>query len=224
MDQQETKSGTVGAVTQPLLKVGQAFALNIAPGASTQVNANGTNAYLIVATQQVNLRARRKTSVQAYSLYAQGTGFEETEFSSVEVQNPNATSVNVLLWVGTSNFIDKRLILNTQTIQQVACPTYQTASSAAAVAFNDLSGGSFTDINDKKWLAISRISIIICNVDSGVTLLLQKAGSAVANGPAVAAIYPLTSLNYPASGNYSLSVGGGNINAIASEIYLAFPA
>lgn len=207
-----------------LQKVGQAFPLNIPAGQSVQVNANGTNAYLIVSTAPVNLRARRQQSVQAYSLYAQGTGFEQTEFSSVEIQNPNSAAVVCLLWVGTSNFIDKRLILNTQTIQQVAFPTYKTANSAAAVAINDLSGGPFTDINGNKWLAISRVAIIVCNVDTGVTLLLQKSGAATSSGPAVAAIYPLTSLNLPVSGNYSLSVGGGNINVIVSEIYLAIPA
>jgi hypothetical protein len=53
---------------------------------------------------------------------------------------------------------------------------------------------------------------------------LQLANATTSSGRAVAAIYPQTSLNLPVSGNYTMSVGGGNINVVASEIYSAIPA
>jgi len=74
---------------------------------------------------------------------------------------------------------------------------------------------------DNKWYAVNRVAILIFNPDAGVTLLLQKAGSVVANGPAIGIIYPTTSLRVDASGNYCLQLGGANINAVVSEIYNA---
>ena len=168
------------------------------------------------------MRARSKLGVQAYSLYTQGTGFENTEFTSVEVQNPTAAPVVVSVWVGRSNFIDRRLILASQATPQVANPTNPTVS-ATTVNINDLSGGSFTDINGKSWLAISRVLILISNLDSGVVLLVQKTGG-TGSSAAILAVQPLTDRAIPVSGNYTLNNGGAAVNAIVSEIYLAIPA
>ena len=203
-------------------KVGQVNNYSIPAGKSVQINQDGTNAYLLVATAAVNMRARSKLGVQAYSLYTQGTGFENTEFTSVEVQNPTAAAVVVSVWVGRSNFIDRRLILASQATPQVANPTNPTVS-ATTVNINDLSGGSFTDINGNSWLAISRVLILISNLDSGVVLLVQKTGG-TGSSAAILAVQPLTDRAIPVSGNYTLNNGGAAVNAIVSEIYLAIPA
>jgi hypothetical protein len=65
---------------------------------------------------------------------------------------------------------------------------------------------------------------MISNTDTGVTLLLQESGSVVANGPAILAIPPETSIRYDTSGDYSLNNGGAVINAIVSEIYSVIAA
>jgi hypothetical protein len=127
------------------------------------------------------------------------------------------------LHVGFQGFIDNKLIIADTLYPNVVRPTYPTPNAAAIVEIDDISGEAFTDINGGEWYALNRLAIIICNTDNGVTLLLQKADSIVANGPAIAAIQPTFSLNYPASGDYVLHLGGANINAIVSEIYRAIP-
>lgn len=205
-----------------LRKVGQVFNQSIPAGKSLQINADGTNAYLIVATAAVQMRARTKTSAQAYSVFSQGTGFKDTEFTSVEILNPTAAAVVISVWVGRASFDDHRLILASQSTPQVAFPT-NPAVSATTVNINDLSGGPFTDINGGKWLAIARVMILISNLDSGAALLVQKTGGTGAS-PAILAVQPLTDRAIPVSGNYTLNNGGAAVNAIVSEIYLAIPA
>jgi hypothetical protein len=206
-------------------KVGQVSNLAIAAGTSQQLNIDGTNCYLLLATSPVNMRARDKVSVQAYSSYTQGTGFEASEFTSVDIQNLNTFDVVVSVWIGRSAFIDKRLILANQETPNVANPTYPDPGSAPAtnVDIDDLSGQPFTDIDGNKWLALYRVMILISNLDSGVVLLVQKSGGTGAS-PAILAVQPLTDRAIPVSGNYTVNNGGGNLNCIVSEIYAAIPA
>ena len=203
-------------------KVGQINNLPVKAGASLQVNQNGTNAYLVIATGAVNMRGRTQRSAQAYSLFYQGTGIKDTEFSSIEVQNPNAFDVVISLWVGHAAFDDKRLILNQTATPNVAFSTNPTIA-ATNVNIVDKSGGGFTDINGNKWLALYRVLILISNLDAGVVLLVQKTGGTGASA-AILAVQPLTDRAIPVSGNYTLNNGGGVVNAIVSEIYAAIPA
>jgi hypothetical protein len=213
-DQSQTIPARVGNLTNVPIAVGQ----------STTISGYGQMVYIVIATAPVNVRTRGSKGTSSYSLLTQGTGINDTEFDVVDLQNPNAVPIVVQVWTGLSKFIDNRLILANQQIPQVAFPTAPTANSLTHIAINDLSGGAFTDINGVNWLALQRLAIIVCNVDSGATFLLQAAGAATATGPAVAAVYPLTSLNLPVSGDYSMDVGGGTINVIVSEIYLAILA
>jgi len=205
-------------------KIGQINNLSIPAGQSVQVNQNGSNAYFVVATGAVNLRARTHLSAQAYSLFYQGTGIRDTEFSSVEVQNPNAFSVVISLWVGHAAFDDKRLILNQTATPSVANPTYPDPGSAPStnVDIADLSGGPFTDINGNLWLALYRVMILISNLDAGVVLLVQKSGGTGAS-PAILAVQPLTDRAIPVSGDYTINNGGANLNCIISELYASIP-
>ena len=204
-------------------KVGQLTAVPIAAGSSTTIAGYGTMAYLVISTAPVNVRTRGSKGTSAYTLLTQGTGVRDVEFDQVDLQNPNSVPIVVQIWTGNANFIDNRLIIANQSIPQVVFPTYPTANAAASVNFVDRSGTNITDINGGLWVALYRVAIIVCNVDGGTTFLLQKAGAATASGPAVAAIYPFTSLNLPIAGNYTINVGGANINVIASEIYSAIP-
>lgn len=196
----------------------------IVPASGTvPVPAAGTQFYVTVATAEISVRP----SGGVFNPYAQGTGLQLEEinaFELLEVKNENAFPVVFQLFVGFDQYIDNRLILNITGQKVVMRPTYDTASTAAIVDIDDISGQPFTDINGNNFYAMAREAIYVFNPDAGVTLLLQKAGSVVSNGPAVAIIYPLTTLRLPVSGNYRLNVGGGNINAIVSEGYEALPA
>lgn len=196
---------------------------NIVPAGSTVAfPCSGTQFYFRTLTAQIAARPNRG----AFSDFNQGEGLnldEADAFSLIEIRNDNAFPVVFEMHVGFQGFIDNKLIIADTLYPNVVRPTYPTPNAAATVDINDISGQAFTDINGNEWYALNRLAIIICNTDSGVTLLLQESGSVVANGPAIAAIQPLFSLNYPASGDYSLSVGGANINAIVSEIYRAIP-
>lgn len=199
------------------------FVSNLIPaGGTLPIPVAGTSFYVTVATAPFNIRP----SGGVFNTYDVGTGLDLEEinsFSLLEVNNPNAFPVVFQLFVGFDKFIDKRLILSQTNLNVVAKPTYDTPNSAAAVAINDISGQAFTDINGNEWYAIQRVAIIISNMDGGVDLLLQESGSVVANGPAIAGIFAKTSLRLDVSGDYSLSVGGGNINAVVSELYQAIP-
>lgn len=197
---------------------------NVVPaGSSVPFPATGNTFYLLAASAPLQIRP----SGGSFAEYRTGTGLDivgENAFSQLELKNTTANPISFSLFVGFDGFIDNRVIVAGDISQQVAYPTYKQASTAAAVAINDLSGQKFTDVNGGQWYALNRVAIIVSNIDSGVTLLLQKAGSSTASGDSICGIFPLTSLNYPVSGNYSLSVGGGMINAIVSEIYNAIPA
>ena len=205
-----------------LQKVGQVTNLSVPANTSVQINQDGTNAYIVVCSSgTIQMRARTKTSAQAYSTYGAGQGFKDTEFSSVELFNPSSVPVAVSVWVGRASFDDHRLILANQSTPSVAFPTNPTPS-ATSVNIVDLSGGPFTDINGNNWLALYRIMILISNLDSGAVLLVQKTGG-TGSSPAILAVQPLTDRAIPLSGNFTLNNGGAAVNAIVSEIYAAIP-
>lgn len=200
---------------------------SIAAGAVVPFPISGTEFYVTVCTAPINIRPNAGGSSGSFNSYGQGTGLKvalENAFDTIEIANPNAFPVTFQIFVGFDEYVDKRLYLASVLTPQVAFPTYPTAAAATGVNITDISGNAFTDINGGKWFAISRTSILISNIDAGVTLLVQKAGSVVANGPAIAFVPPLTAIELNVSGNYRLSVGGGNVNAIVSEIYTALAA
>lgn len=198
------------------------IATSIAAGATIPFAVAGTQFYLAAASAAVNIRQHGGEFVS----YVQGTGLQVKQgkaFDSMEVSNPHAFPVVIQLFVGFDGFIDNRVFNVSQTTPSVAFPTYKTATSAPAVAITDLSGQGFFDINGVAWLALARIAIVISNLDTGVTVLVQATGALTSSGPAIAAVFPLTSWVEGLSGNYSLNVGGGNINCLVHEIYQAIP-
>lgn len=204
-------------------KTSQRFTNVVPAGASLPLSCSGRFFYLLNTSGPLQIRPRNG----AFQEYNQGTGleieYEENAFDLLEIKNNSSNPVAFEIFVGWDSFIDKRLILSMSSTPFIVRPTYQEASSAALVDIDDISGTSFTDINGGEWYALYRVAIIISNVDTGVTLLLQKADSVVSNGPAVAAIFPSTSIRYDASGDYRLHLGGANINALVSEIYASIP-
>ncbi len=209
----------------PLTPVGRSsqFIRNVVPaGQSVPFPAAGTSFYVTQASSPLLI----KPSGGSFNRYDVGTGLEMANvnaFSTLEVKNDTAGAIAFEIFVGFDGFIDNRVIIAQSLQTMVAFPTYKTASSAAVVNITDLTGTKFQDINGNYWYAIGREAIYVFNPDAGVTLLLQLATATTASGFAVGVIYPQTSLRYGCAGNYRLSVGGGNINAIVSEIYYAIP-
>lgn len=207
-------------------KASQVITNVVAANSTLPLMVSGSEYYVIVASAPIQLRPSAAGSVGFFDSHTPGTGKvlgELNAFDMLEVKNENAFAVIFQIFVGWDEYIDKRLILANQSTPQVAYPTYTTPSSAALVDITDRAGQAFTDINGGRWYALNRVAIIISNTDSGVTLLVQRAATVVANGPAIAAVQPLTSIRLDVSGNYRLHLGGAMINAIVSEIYAALP-
>lgn len=190
----------------------------IQAGETLPMSCAGNTFYVTVATAELQIRP----SNGAFNAYSVGTGLEidlANSFEMIEVRNDNAFAVVFQIFVGFDNYIDKRLYLDTTSLPIVAFPTFPTPNAAARVDIDDLSAQVIVDINGQEWYAISRVAIVIGNADSGVALLVQEEGSVVANGPAIGIVQPLTSWQLGVSGNYCLCTGGGNINAVVSELY-----
>ena len=199
----------------------------IAANGSLPLKVSGTQYYVLLATASIEIRPSGPGVVGYFDAHTAGTGKNLSQlnaFDMLEIKNTNAFPVVFSICVGWDDFIDKRLILATQQTPQVIYNTYDTPNSATSVDIDDLSGQAFTDINGNEWYALYRVAILAFNPDAGVTYFIQVSGSVVANGPAVGIVYPLTSLRLDASGDYTVNVGGGNVNAIISEIYAAIPA
>lgn len=193
------------------------------PAGGTQpIAVVGTQFYILFTSAPILVRP----SKGSFNSYNTGQGLaldDENAFASLELKNNTANVIVVSIFVGFQDFIDNTLIVNNVSNPAVAFPTYPVANAAATINIVDKSGGTFTDINGNNWIAINRVAILIFNLDSGATYLIQKSGSAVSNGPAVAAIFPLTAVRLDFSGNYTMATGGGNLNVIVSEIYQAIP-
>lgn len=183
----------------------------------------GSQFYLLVTSAPITIQAMRGGAIGASNSYNTGQGqFVNNQFDSLIAKNYNLFAIVALVWVGFDEFIDNQLILNTNLTPLF---TYATQSTPTATNINivDQSGQQITDINGSKFLAVSRQSIIISNVSTGTTILLQKFGSVVANGPSVLAVPPGLPLAHNSGGKFCLNVGGGVIQAIVSETYLGIP-
>lgn len=202
---------------------GSRFITNsINPGATLSFPCSGTQFYVSYATAPIMLQP----SGGDFELYESGTGLQLdliNAFDQINIKNTTAQPIVFQIFVGFDGFIDNRLFLINGQQTLVAKPTYPTPSSAPTVAIADISGQAFVDINGVEWYALSRDHFIVSNTDTGAVILVQQAGSVVANGPAVAAIQPATSIRLDYAGNFSLCVGGGNVNAIVSEAYVSIP-
>lgn len=210
-----TQGRSLGTVKS---RTSQFVANIIQPGETIPLSVSGKTFYFTVAT--ATLQARPSGGV--FNDYTVGTGLELQEINSfelLEIRNANSFAVVFQVFVGFDAYLDKRLYLDTTTLPIVAFPTYPTPNAAAVVDITDRSSQVITDINGQQWYAISRSAIVISNTSTGTVLLVQKAGSAVSNGPAIAAVQPATAWRLEASGNYRLNVGGGNIDAIVCELY-----
>jgi hypothetical protein len=205
---------------------GQLFTQAIGAGQTVPLHQRGNNCYVLSTTGAINLRARGPGGINIYNNYTTGTGFENAEFNLVEVQNNNGFAVTCSIWVGDVSFIDKRNIPIGQSFANAVKPVYvdPTHAPAAFADVPDISGTIFADINGKNWQAITRVSILISNLDAGNVILVQKLGNHVFNSGAIFAVQPATEIGLAIQGSYSIVSTAGTLNALVSEIYLSIPA
>jgi hypothetical protein len=204
---------------------GQLFTQVIGAGKTVPMHQRGTNCYILSATGALDMRARGPRGINIYNTYTTGTGFENAEFEFVEVQNKNAFDVTCSIWVGDASFIDKRNMPIGQSFSNVVRPIFTdpTHVSVTSVAINDVSGQIFFDINGKAWQAITRIQILISNLDTANVCLLQRFGNTTFNTGSIFAIQPGTEVGPAIQGSYTLVQNGGTINALVADVYLAIP-
>ena len=195
----------------------------ITPG-EFAVTQSGNFFYVIATSAPVQIQPVRGGFTGAVNTFGSGQGQPVgNSFDTLTIKNPTLYSIVALIWVGYDSFINDQLLLQSSNYTPVVYPTYPTASAASIVNIPDLSGQPFFDINGKKWGALSRICILVFNVDSGTTINLQKAGSTSSSGVAVGVSFPLTPTRFDFSGDYCFNLGGAPINLIVSEIYNSIP-
>jgi hypothetical protein len=187
---------------------------------------SGDRFYVIATSAPISFQPLRAGNVGATNSFQNGQGQTVKQgFDQLVAKNYNTFPIAALVWIGFEDFINDQLILNQTSTPQVTNPTQPIAGgSAGDIQIPDISGQKFFDINGKAWFAISRVAIVISNISTGTVLVLQKYGSAVSNGPSVLAIPAGLPIAHNSSGNFTLSVGGGSVPAIVSEIYNAIAA
>jgi len=194
----------------------------IAKGLTIHASMMGTQFYVAASSAAVFIRPVTSGASGKQMLYGQGQGLNVGDgFDFLELHNPSNLPLIVVIVSGGDDFIDKTLILQSAINPSVLYPTYSTPNTAPVVNIRDIAGTEFTDTSGTKWIALRRVTILIFNVDTGATFLVQKLGATDSSAPAVAAVYPQTSLRLDVSGDYTIQAGGGNINLVVSEIYAA---
>jgi hypothetical protein len=195
----------------------------IQPG-EFSITQSGSRFYVLGASAPIEIQPQRGGSLGASNTFGVGQGMPVADtFDGLVIRNKTLFPVVALIWVGFDDFINDQLILQSSSYAQVAYPTYPIANAASVVDVKDLSGQSFADINGKLWGALSRVCILVFNVDAGLTINLQKANATTSTGAAVGTCFPLTPTRFDFAGDYRFQLGGANINLIVSEIYNAIP-
>lgn len=193
--------------------------------AEVAVTQAGDRFYVRAASGTVYIQSLRAGNVGVSNPFNVGQGQPvKGGFETLQIQNFNLVPTVALIWVGFEEFINDQLVLDNVTNPSVTYFTQPNQAGAVNIAIPDLSGTAFLDGNGKKWYAISRNKILISNVSTGTTFYLQAKGATVPNGNSCLICPPGLPIEHVSSGDFSLSVGGGLVPAVVSEIYTAFAA
>lgn len=130
-----------------------------------------------------------------YTLYYPGTGTNVVGgFASLAIYNPTANGITCLMVAGSSgagDFIDKRLVGNTQVPLIINQPTFSQVGSNYVAAIPDLTGLEFTDPGGNQWLAIARVSVTVQALSAAISQATHvPAVAASPNGNEVATTIP----------------------------------
>lgn len=175
----------------------------IPAGGTIHVSAYGETFYFVGLTAPVNA----KTDLTAAKPYRQGTGERfpsELRFRSLDIENPNASPVQLVLWVGFGEYIDHRTALIDGYTQAVGSP-YSSVPAASARVFNGQPSGS----------QLQRKAIVVTNLDPANVLFLRDQSGAV-----ICAVIANTSLTLPISGYVDVyNPSGAAITAYMGEVW-----
>jgi len=174
----------------------------------------GNNFYLIVATGVVIIKPNNGSQNE----YVQGTGLIVDDlniFASIQITNNTPQDIVLRIFVGFGNYIDNRLIVYDPSVLQSPHSVLSTLPGGNVVLIPDLSNTAMTGPNGEKFLALNRIALYVSNNDTGVTYNVQNASGSLN----LVSVFPLTAIVYPVSGDLSIRVPSGGINAIISEVY-----
>lgn len=176
---------------------------SIPAGQTIHVSAYGETFYFIGLTAPVNV----KTDLTAAKPYRQGTGERfpsELRFRSLDIENPNASPVQLTLWVGFGEYIDHRTALIDGYTQAVGSP-YNSVPPMSARTFNGQPSGS----------QLQRKAIVVTNLDVANPLLVRDG-----NANVICAVLANTSLTLPISGPVDIyNATGSAISAYMGEVW-----
>lgn len=196
----------------------------VSPG-QVQIMSAGTRFYVRACSAPILIQSQRAGNAGSQNIFGAAQGQTVSGgFEQLNISNPSLLPIVALVWVGFEDFINDQLTLDNVSNPSIVWPTAPIPNIAATILIPDLSGTKVT-IDGKAWYLLSRQAVLVGNPDSGATFVLQGKAVPVTTAPFPGfPVYPLTSLNMPAAGNFSISAGGGNINAYVNEIYTAFSA
>jgi hypothetical protein len=212
------------APAQPAGNNNVTWNLAIPAGQTALIPQTGTFYEFLVATGRVAIRSGNNSFSGQYNDMQAGWGNRDLTFTKLEIQNLETFPVIISVVVGTGAFINRQLVLASNSTPDIVYPTYPIPLAATRIDIPDLSGTAFTDLDGNKWLAIQRVAILIFNQDSGTYNLLEY-GSTNPSSKSVAVIPPKPlPLKLEFAGNFSIYTGGSDVNMVVSEIYQSIPA
>ena len=144
----------------------------------------------------------------------------EKDFSLLTIKNYNSFPVALTIFVGTNDFTSYQFTLQNSNLPQRAYSTSPTPQGSALIAIPDLSGQAFIDASGASRIAVSRVAILIGNVDSSALLYLQGGLTGSTNAGGIP-IFAQQLIQINASGNFFLTLNNSTlVNATVTEIYL----
>lgn len=178
--------------------------IDIAPGAVQPVNIKGRNFYVVFAP--VDIEIKRPGS--EWATYPQGTGLDTqadgTEFERLEVRNPSAGTITVVLWIGGPLFRDSRSAIIEPRTEIAAWSSNQLAATTGST-LNGVPTGR----------RIRRKCIQVTNLDANLNLQIRDAAGHVG-----LTIFPSTSITLPISESVEVyNPNGSPVSCSISEIW-----
>jgi hypothetical protein len=157
--------------------------ITIPAGGVIPVLEEGSNFYVVFAPVDIEI-ARPGTG---FVLYPQGTGLdvlpEGGKFKRLEVRNPSAGEITVLLYIGGPLFRDSRSAIIEPRTEGVAHGT-TSLSGTTGVTLNGVPSG----------LRIRRKAVLVTNLDANLRLQLRDS-----SGGVIATVFPEQTYTLPIS-------------------------
>lgn len=184
--------------------------------------ATGTQFFVVIASAAVQIRV---PNGQYNSFTTNSKLVLKQSFSGLEIQNTNDFPVALSLFVGWDDYSQYSFSLQNPQTANVTKATSPDPQTEEVIAIEDLSGQAFTAADGSSWIAVSRVIVLISNVDASQGLWLQGGLSGNTNAGGVLFIPAGQSLQHQSGGNFFLTINDStSVNAAVSEIYVAIPA